>query len=217
MTRYAFHGFIAGMGTAEGTRLVVGHWPESPLGSFTDVMVERADGHRILLAPSEEVAGFVTATYHFDELVLTPVTCSVDASLEGPTRLWRVEAGPLRLRFTSGRRTALGWLLAAIPGQIASAPAFCRLTDLPARAVGLRTAGTAGNGRREFYGARDVHEITSLEATWAGEGLGALHRVSPPVRFGFGSTPARPSVTSVTTTVEEPSGPPTTRGWFRVR
>ena len=62
MTRYAFHGFIAGMGTAEGTRLVVGHWPESPLGSFSDVMVERADGHRMLLAPSEEVAGFVAAT-----------------------------------------------------------------------------------------------------------------------------------------------------------
>ncbi|GAA1371525.1 hypothetical protein [Luteococcus sanguinis] len=217
MTRYAFHGFIAGMGTAEGTRLVVGHWPESPLGSFTDVMVERADGHRILLAPSEDVADFVTATYHFDEHVLTPVTCAVDAPLEGSSQLWCVEAGPLRLTFASGSRTALGRLLAAIPRQVATAPAFCRLTDLPARVVGLRTAGTAGNGRREFYGARDVREITSLEATWEGEDLGALRRVSPPVRFGFGSTPTRPSVTTVTTTVDEPAGPPTTNGPLRVR
>ena len=53
-----FHGRIAGFGTESGVRLVVGMWPRSPLGSFADVMVERADGHRILLAPSDEVAEF---------------------------------------------------------------------------------------------------------------------------------------------------------------
>ena len=36
-----FDGAIAGMGTASGTRLVVGMWPLSPYGSVTDVMIER--------------------------------------------------------------------------------------------------------------------------------------------------------------------------------
>lgn len=202
MSRNVFSGFIVGVGTAEGTRLVVGHWPHSPLGGFTDVMVERADGHRVLLAPSAEVLEFVTATYRFDEHVLTPVSCSVEQAPRG--QRWSVEAGPLRLGFITGQRTALGWLLAAIPARIATAPAFCRLTDLPARLVGLRTAGTAGNGRREYYGARDVHAVTSLTASWGGVDLGPLRPVSPPVRFGFGSTPVRPSVTAVTTTVDSP-------------
>lgn len=207
MTRFAFQGFIAGMGTAEGTRLVVGHWPTSPLGAFTDVMVERADGHRLLLAPSPEVAEFVTATYSFDEHVLTPVSCRIDrAPSVGPAETWRVEAGPLTCVFTTGTRTPLGWLLWTIPRQVATAPAFCRVTDIPARAVGLRTAGTAGNGRREYYGAHDVHRITSLAAWWNGVDLGPLRPVRPAVRFGFGSTPAAPSLTAVTTTVTVPPG-----------
>lgn len=204
-TRNAFDGFIAGMGTAEGTRLVVGHWPESPLGSFTDVMVERADGHRLLLAPNKDVAEFVTATYTFDDVVLTDVTCDIDAAPRlGPTQTWTVTSGPLRAVFTTGGRVPLGWLLSAIPRPIATAPAFCRMTDIPARLVGLRTAGTAGNGRREFYGAHDLHAITSLAASWDGVDLGALRPVTPPVRFGFGSTPAKPGLTSVRTTVITP-------------
>lgn len=202
MSRHRFDGLIAGLGTAEGTRLVVGHWPASPLGAFTDVMVERADGHRVLLAPTPEVAEFVTATYRFDDHVLTPVTAEIRRNARlGPACVWSVEAGPLRCTFTTGHRTALGALLRSIPRQVATSPAFCRLTDPPARLVGLRTAGTAGNGRREYYGAHDVHTVTSLVASWDGVDLGPLRPVTPPVRFGFGSTPARPSVTSVTTTI----------------
>ena len=69
-----FDGWIAGLGTAAGLRAVVGHWPVSPFGAFTDVMVERPDGHRMLLAPSEEVAAFVAGTYRFDEVCRIPVT-----------------------------------------------------------------------------------------------------------------------------------------------
>lgn len=199
--RHRFHGFIAGMGTAEGTRLVVGHWPRSPLGAFTDVMVERADGNRMLLAPAPEVAAFVTATYRFDETILRPVTCQIDG------RRWRVAAGPLDLSFTTGARTPLGVLLRAVPNRVSTAPAFSRLADAIARTVlrGVRTAGTAGNGRREYYGATEVRSVITLSASWAGHDLGALRPVDPPVRFGFSSTPRRPSVTSVVTTVDVPA------------
>lgn len=49
-----FDGWIGGLGTTSGLRLVVGHWPTSPYGSFTDVLLEQADGHRVLLAPTQQ-------------------------------------------------------------------------------------------------------------------------------------------------------------------
>jgi hypothetical protein len=41
-----------------------------------------------------------------------------------------------------------------------------------------------------------------VEASWAGTDLGDLADVDPPVRFGFSSTPRRPSIVAVTTTVQ---------------
>ena len=52
MTRSRFRGEIAGIGSSSGTRVVVGRWAASPLGSFTDAMVETARGYRVLVAPS---------------------------------------------------------------------------------------------------------------------------------------------------------------------
>jgi hypothetical protein len=84
-----FDGFIAGLGTPAGLRVVVGHWPSSPFGAFTDVMAERPGGHRMLLAPTEQVAGFVAGTYTFDEVCRTPVDTTVtvsDGRLPGAVR-----------------------------------------------------------------------------------------------------------------------------------
>jgi hypothetical protein len=68
---------------------------------------------------------------------------------------------------------------------------------------GVRTRGSAGPGRVEHYGATDVRSIADVRTTWEGERLGGLRDVDPPVRFGFGSTPRRPSVTDVVTTIVE--------------
>jgi len=66
----------------------------------------------------------------------------------------------------------------------------------------VRTRGTAGGGRREFYGATDAHRIVSAAGTWLGVDLGTLAPVAPEPGFGFGSTPRAPSVTAVVTTIE---------------
>lgn len=219
--RHRFRGCIAGVGTQEGTRLVVGHWPCSPLGSFTDVMVERADGHRMLFAPNEAVAQFVTDTYHFDETVLCPVSCSVTTGPASsstntqdpliapftPGAHWHVVASALDLRLVVGQPTPLGRLLGVTPTTISTSPLFARVADPIARVVmrGVRTAGTAGNGRSEYYGATGLRGITSLRATFDGVDLGPLRPVEPPVGFGFSSTPRRPSVTRVVTTVDVPA------------
>ncbi|AHK34038.1 hypothetical protein OPAG_01213 [Rhodococcus opacus PD630] len=197
MTRWRFDGEITGLGTGSGVRIVVGHWSRSPLGEFTDVMVELADGHRVLLAPSEVVRDFVTATYVFDETVIVSVRCS----RSGGSRT--VEGGDLRVSFELGARTTLGRLLNLIPRALASAPWFCVVSDPIARVVlrGVRTRGTAGNGRREYYGAVDQWRVVGMSASWRGRDLGALQPVDPPVRFGFGSTPRTPAATSIVTTI----------------
>ncbi len=193
-----FDGAIAGIGTRSGTRLVIGMWPSSPLGSIADVMVERPDGHRLLLAPSAAVAEFVAATYHFDEIDVVPV------SYRRAGRRWTVTAGPLAVELTTGARGPLGLLLRAVPRRLATARWWGSLLDPIARVVmpGVRTRGTAGGGRREWYAALDLRRIAAASASWDGNDLGDLTDVRPPVRFGFGSTPAAPSLVRVRTTID---------------
>ncbi len=211
--RLRFDGWIAGVGTASGTRLVLGHWPRSPFGPFSDVMVETPDGHRTLLAPTRRIADFIAGTYAFDEVRVVPVLVRVTGDH------WSVDAGPLfRLRLTVGRRGLPGLLLRAVPGALAGRPSWTAVTDPLARVLlGTRSRGTAGGGRREWYGARDLRLITGATAVHEGRDLGRLSPVEPAVRFGFGSTPRTPSLVRVTTTVatatpvapRRPTGPST--------
>lgn len=206
-TTLRFDGAIAGIGTASGTRLVVGMWPRSPFGSITDVMIERADGHRILLAPTEEVADFIAATYTFDEVRVGPVLRGLEE------RRWSVTARDLALTFdVRARRPPLGMLLLAVPRTLARARWFTTAVDPIARVTqhGVRTRGTAGGGRREWYAAQDLHAITSVSASFDGKDLGELRPVDPPVRFGFGSTPSKPALVRVLSTVaiQEPDATP---------
>lgn len=197
MPAQRFHGQIAGVGSTSGVRVVVGSWERTPLGSFGDAMVETADGHRVLVAPSPEVAAFIEATYAFDEVRLEPIT--VTSRPSG----WHVESASLTLDLTVGGRMPLGRLLRLVPSRVATSPAWASAVDPVARVAlrGVRTRGTALEGRREYYGATDLHAVTSLEGSFEGVPLGTLARVDPACRFGFSSTPRTPSVTSVVTTV----------------
>ncbi len=188
------------MGTQAGVRVVVGRWTESPFDHFTDVMLAEADGTRRLLAPDREIADYVSATYHFDDIVIGPVSARVTGF--GPW-VWQVAAPGLDLRIEVGGRRSLGRLLRLVPPSLAAAPRFTLATDPVARVAmrGVRTRGTAGGGRREFYGATDLHPITAASGSWRGQDLGSLAPVSPEPGFGFGSTPTRPSVTSLVTTI----------------
>ncbi|WP_110182192.1 hypothetical protein [Nocardioides solisilvae] len=211
MARARFQGQIAGVGTTSGLRAVVGRWEHSPLGAFADVMVETASGHRVLLAPRPEVADFVAATYTFDEVRIEPVDVDVasgtgrDGLPAGRLR-WEVSTPSLQLSCGVGRRTALGVAVSLVPDRVATAPAWTRVTDPVARLLvrGVRTRGSAGGGRREFYGATDVRGIDSAAGRFDGDRLGSLAPLDPPCRFGFSSAPRRPVLTSLVTTVEVP-------------
>ncbi|MFC7845922.1 hypothetical protein [Streptomyces sp. NPDC057382] len=192
-----FDGWIAGVGTASGARAVLGHWARSPFGPFSDVMFEGADGRRLLLAPTRETADFIAGLYVFDEVRVVPV----DVRITGH-RHWSVTAAPLDLRFGTGRRGLPGLALRAVPAGLATRPGWIALWDRPARL--LLEAGTHGSvraGRHQWYGARDLHRVTSATAAFDGADLGGLAPVDPPVRFGPGSTPRSPCLVRVTTQV----------------
>src|SRR4051794_20537067 len=148
-------------------------------------MVERADGHRVLLAPDERIARFVSQTYGFDDVRVVPVRLGVDAF----RRTWTLEAGPLALVAAVGGLTAQGRVLATLPGGVTRSRAFAAAADPVARLLmpGIRTRGTAGGERTEWYCASAQHAIVSSSAAWDGDDLGGLADVDPPVRFGFSS------------------------------
>lgn len=203
IVRSTFQGRIAGVGTTSGVRLVVGHWERTPLGRFSDVMLESASGHRVLLAPSDAVVEVVEATYVFDEVRREPVEVAVVPGPEGER--WRVTTPSLELSVDVGGRAALGLLLRLVPRAVATSPRWAEVVDPVARVAlrGVRTRGVARPGRREWYGATDLHRVRSAYGRFDGQDLGALSPVDPPCRFGFSSTPRTPSVTSVVTTIDE--------------
>lgn len=213
------------MGSTSGVRVVLGWWHQSPFGAFADAMVERPDGHRILLAPTHQVADFVSATYVFDEVRIEAVTIEAwvgtsfpasesrresrdraRAAREGSSRrgaTWQVDSPSLHLELTVGERTGVGRLLRLVPRGLATSPLWTTAIDPVARVAmrGVRTRGVARAGRREYYGAVDSHAVAAASGRLDGIPLGDLAPVDPPCRFGFSSTPRRPSVTDVVTTI----------------
>ena len=197
--RLVFHGQIAGFGTGAGVRMVVGTWARSPFGAFTDVMVQ-TPRERILLAPTSQIAEFVSSTYHFDRIVIG----SVDAEL-APHRLI-VAAPELRVEVLLGGPAPLDRLLRLVPGWLGSAPWWLRVIDPVAGLLvrGVHTAGSAGNGRREYYGVHRSRLIEDVIGTFDGQDLAGLAPLDPPVGFGFSSAPPTPQIVSVTTTIDLP-------------
>ena len=133
--------------------------------------------------------------YEFDELVVAPV------ATERVSGFLRFTGGPLVADVVVGRRDALG-SPAAVPRRLATSPPWAAAIDPLARVLlpGVRTRGTTAGGD-EFYAATDRHRLTTVARAWDGVDLGGLADVDPPVRFGFSSTPRRPSIVAVTTTV----------------
>ncbi|OUZ08382.1 hypothetical protein BHE97_13670 [Aeromicrobium sp. PE09-221] len=187
------------MGTTSGTRIVAGVWDQSPFGRFCDVMVEEPSGHRTLLAPDTEIADFIAETYTFDSIDIAPVTVTVDHAL------WAVRHRALTLDWQIGRRRLLGGLLRTVPARLRHSESWARVIDPAARLVqpGVRTHGTAGNGRVEWYAAHDLHVLVAATGTWRGASLGTLAPLTPPVSFGFSSAPRRPSLTRVTSVIRD--------------
>ncbi|WP_343598844.1 hypothetical protein [Mycobacterium sp.] len=200
-TRLTFDGHIAGFGTGVGVRVVVGAWSRSPFGGFTDVMLQTPDDRRLLLAPTAEVAEFVASSYHFDDVVVAPVAAQRSADTLAVT------SPTLEFVATIGGPAPIDRLLRLVPARLAGAPWWLRAIEPVAARIlpGVHTAGTAGNGRREYYGVRRSRLVTAISGQFDGTDLGGLARLEPPVQFGFASAPATPQIVAVTTRIDLPA------------
>ena len=171
-----------------------GTWDASPLGPITDLMWATPDGRRRLVAPTEEVAAFVSAVYRFDEVVVTPLSATVH-----DRRL--VAAAPalgLSLEVRAGR----GWPLPPAPAWVARYLAG----PLAWRLLRVRTYGVTPTGVREWYRARWYRPLVEGQATLDGRDLGPLRPLDPPVNFGFSEPPRRPSMVWVRPLLHDPGG-----------
>ncbi|MEZ5141952.1 MAG: hypothetical protein R2726_05450 [Acidimicrobiales bacterium] len=186
-------GVIAASGFASGDRVVVGHWWQSPIGPFTDVMWAEPDGVRVLYTPSDRVQRFVTSVYTFDRSEVVPFRT------EGDGRALAVEAGDRRLTMRSGR---------GVPIPMRRPRWFTRWVEGPvARALlRVRVYGESPTGVQEWYQADVWRPMRSASAAVGGRDLGAGGPVEPATGFGFTEPPRRPSMVNLHTYLVDPSG-----------
>lgn len=200
-----FTGMIAATGSASGHTFVVGAWRGSPLGRFVDVMWVRPDGRRVLLAPSEEVRRYVAGLYTFEDTEVVPIRggWTGDAVV--------VDAGPVSLRLPAGGRDWRSWLFAARPRPLRRAPAWLQLEDalvaplgslLLGGADGVRLAGRAPGGQREWYSIDDYRPLRGGTVTVDGRDVGPPGPLRSGLGVGLSDFPTEPALVSVVTLVE---------------
>lgn len=186
-------GSISSCGFASGDRVVVGHWWRSPIGPFTDIMWCEPDGVRVLLAPDDAVARFVTSIYRFDRLEVVRFE-----TWSGPRQL-SVRAGDREVRFVGrhGVRVPIVrplWITRYVEGPLAHL------------LLGVRTHGRSPTGVEEWYRAVGFRLLRSASAAIDGVDLGAPGPARPPSRFGFSEPPRLPAMVHVHPHLHDPSG-----------
>lgn len=201
---HRFEGLIAGGGFGDAHAVVVGLWRRSPLGRFVDVMWVDPTGRRTLLAPSVAVRDYIGGLYEFDEAHVVALRGGWDGDAV------TVTAGPLRVHLVAGPRDLRSWLFALRPKPLRRSPAWIGLEDRLARPIvgrllggadGVRAAGVAPGGQREWYGVDDYRPVRAGQLTVAGIDAGRLSRLPSPLGVGLSAFPRQPAVVAVGTMI----------------
>ncbi len=174
-----FKGRVISSGFLTGDMVVIGDWDNSPHGHFTNLMWAKPDGTRVLIAPSQELADFVSSLYSFEEVMVSRLEIKrTDKSIEVSCDLGRVymEWGiTLPLPFYRPR-----WFIASF-----EAP-FARLL------FGTKTHGITMNGRKEWYHVRGLSRMKSVELNLDGRSSNQMTGMAPSACFGFSNPPRMP-------------------------
>jgi hypothetical protein len=164
----------------------VGSWLSSPVGRLDDLMWAQPDGRRVLVAATEEGAGYVSSVYGFDDVVVGPL----EVRLEGRFLDLRAPELHLELHLTGGAGVHLPWVRPAWFTRWVEAPIAHRL-------LGVKVYGTSPSGVREWYRAVSFRRVVAGWASIDGRDLGRLGPVDPPAGFGFSEPPRFPSMVGV--------------------
>ena len=185
-------GTISSVGFPDGNRFVIGHWTNSPIGEFTDLMWGTPEGKKILLATNERVSNFVSAIYDFDE------TRIGDLKIDSDGRSTFVSGFGLKINLRGG----------SIRGFISPRPLyFTRFIENPiaSMSMGVQTFGTSSRGVTEWYQARKWRWVTSGETELNGRSLGSPCPFIEPLRVGFSEPPRRSAIVELQVTIRFPS------------
>ena len=181
-----FTGRITSSGFQTGDRIVVGAWKTSPFGNFTDIMWAKSDGTRVLIAPTQEIADYVTAMYSFDEILLE----DVDSIEDG--RCLKVKCETMELDFQWNKGFKIPFKRSLL--FIATVELF-----FAKLIFSTRTYGVTKNNRKEWYAIDRVSHITHATANISGKGVGRFKPMDEPCKFGFSEAPKKPSSCEVRT------------------
>ena len=198
-----FDGHIVGASFESGDTIVAGRWRTSPFGPFADVMWRRADGTRVVLAPTAHVLDFVTSHYTFDDALITSVR--VERDTDGTVR---VTGGGIDMALRAGAIDLPGRLIHLRPRWLRERPGWIAIEDALLRPVvgplfgadGVHVRGTTRAGAREWYAIHDVR-AASASATVDGTSLGATAALAS-AGFGFSEFPSRSAIVRVTSLIE---------------
>jgi hypothetical protein len=205
LVTHLYEGCIAGSAFGDGETVVAGMWRRSPIGLFVDVFWVRPDGERILLAPRSAVVDIAAVIYRFDRTEVVPFRGGWDG--ERVT----LDAGPLSLRLEPGRRDWRSWLFALRPRPLRRSTRWLQIEDRLGRpfvgrliggAEGVRAAGTAPGGQREWYGVDDWRPVVSGSLLVHGRDAGPLRPLPADLGIGLSSFPTVPALVFVGTLVE---------------
>jgi len=189
MSRVFVQGTITSMGLGGGHRLVIGRWPQSPIGPLVDAMWATPENERVLLVGSQEGADFISSIYEFDSVRVGPLTVT------GDTTITQMEGHGFVVEVVGGRRR---------PVPFPRPLAVTRYIEAPiARALmGVEAVGVSPKGVREWYQTRGWSWIVGGTGTLDGRDLGGPRRLERPVGVGFSEPPLNPSIVSVKVTIE---------------
>ena len=181
-----FQGRITSSGFQTGDRVVVGAWKSSPFGNFTDIMWAKPDGTRILIAPNQEIADYVTDMYSFDDVLLEAIDIEEDG------RNLSVKCKTMKLEFSWKKGFAIPFKRSLL--FIATVELF-----FAKLIFSTRTYGLTRNNRQEWYAIDRVSNLSRASAKIEGEDVGDMASMSPPCKFGFSEAPRKPASCEVRT------------------
>lgn len=149
-------------------------------------MWAKKDGTRVLIAPNQEIADYVTAMYSFDEVLLEEVLTSLDE------RSIKVNCKTMDLEFSWNR---------GFPIPFKRSLLFIQTIELffAKLIFSTRTYGITKDNRKEWYAIDRVSHVKTATAHINGKNAGKFKPMKEPCKFGFSEAPEKPSSCMVRT------------------
>ncbi len=184
-------GVISSVGFEQGHRFVVGHWRNSPIGPFGDVMWGTPEGKRVLLVGSQKAADFITSIYNFDEVRIG------DLRTESNGRDTSAMGLGVDIRLSGGRARYIPFGRPLF---------FTKFFERPIAKclMGVETFGTSSRGVSEWYQARQWRWVRSGSVVLDGNDLGEPSNFSQPIDVGFSEPPTKPAIVSLQVAIKFP-------------